>query len=139
MSLAQLDQMIGAAQAGQLATLGGQLAGAMSGGLADVASLGQQGATNQLTGQQNISQILANLATQQGTNLAGLQTAGGSALAAGQAQAGHTMGQTFQDLGNLGAYALANRAEVTQPTNPLPAGSVAGNPATDYYGTGMGR
>ena len=135
LSLAQLDQIIGTAQAGQLATLGGQLATTQAGGLADIAGLGQQGATTQLTGQQNISQILANLATQQGTNLANLGVMGGSALAAGQAQAGHTMGQMFQDLGQLGAYALANKAEATQP-NAWASGQPVPN---TYTNTGMGR
>ena len=137
LSLAQLDQVIGAAQAGQLATLGGQLATTQAGGLADIANMGQQSATTQLSGQQNIAQILANLATQQGTQVANLTTQGGSQLAAGQAGSAATMGQMFKDLGDLGAYTLANRSAAT---NMVTSGAPAGNPSTDLItNTGMSR
>jgi len=138
LSLAALEQAIGAAQAGTLAQLGGAQAAAYSGGLADIANLGQVGAANQLSGQQNIAQILANLATQSGSQVANLTAAGGSALAAGQAQSAATLGQTAQDVGNIAAYTLANRAAAVNPTPSTWA--PAGNPTTDLVmNTGMSR
>jgi hypothetical protein len=125
LSIAALDQAIGAASAGQLATLGGQLSSVLSGSLTDIASLGQQSATNQLQGQQDISTLLANLAVQGATQSSPYTFMAGQALATGQAQAGATMGQTIQDVGNIAAYTLANRAAAT-PTNYNPSGYYPG-------------
>jgi hypothetical protein len=125
--LSDLDKAIGAAQAGALSQLGGQLSSTLAAGIGDVASLGERAAGTQLQAQQGISQLGANLATQTATNVADLTTAGGSALAVSQNQAGATMGQMFQDLGKIGSYAVNS-----QPTQPS---SLALNVSGYYPGT----
>lgn len=125
--LADLDKAIGAAQAGALSQLGGQLSSTLAAGIGDVASLGERAAGTQLQTHQGISQLGANLATQTATNVANLTAAGGSALAVSQNQAGATMGQAFQDLGKIGAYAINS-----QPAQPS---SLALNVSGYYPGT----
>jgi hypothetical protein len=132
-NLAQLEQVIGAAQAGLLTDLGSQLATTQAGGISDVARLGETGETNTLNTQQNISTILSNLATQQGTSLGNLAAGQGAALAAGQVASSQAMGQMANNIGTGLSYTLAQRATPT----PIPA-TPTSYPGAGTYGVTPG-
>lgn len=120
LNIAQIQQTIQGAQAANVAGLGSGLAQIRGGTLADIIAQQSGLASAELTGQQNIAQILANLATQQGTNLANLQVAGGAAQAAGTYGAGQSIGQTFQNLGEMIAN-YQGQQQAQQPTTQQPA------------------
>ena len=109
MNIANIQQTIQTAQAANQLGLGGALATQRGSTLSDIVGLQSGLAGTELTGQQNISQLLANLDTQQGTNLANLQVAGGAAQAAGAAQLGNIYGQMGQNLGQSAQWWAQNR------------------------------
>lgn len=115
LNIAQIQQAVGAAQAGNVAGMGGQLASARAGTAGDLAGTYGSQAAQEMTSQQNIASTLANLATQSGTQQAGLTAQGGSALAAGQYAAGQTLGQGLANLGQIGMYAANQYQPQVQP------------------------
>jgi len=119
LSLADLEQAIGSAQAGALGEFGSKIAATQAGSIADVAKLGETRATNMLTSQQNLAQILANIGIGAGSKISDLQVAGGSAAAAGAQQQGQIAAQTINNLGSLAAYGIGNNATVTPATTSI--------------------
>jgi len=99
--LADLEQATQSARITNLQQLASQLAGTRAAETADIVRLGETGALTGLGTQQNIGTLLSNLAVGAGTNIANLQAAGGSALAAGQLGAGMITGNMYSQLGNL--------------------------------------
>lgn len=101
LSLAQLEQAIGQGQISNLENFGQGVAQLRANEMNSQVGLGQTGALTNLQGQQQISSTLANLATLQGTNTAGLLGASGQAQAAGQMAQGNIWGNTSSRLGNM--------------------------------------
>lgn len=117
LNVAQLEQAIGSARAQGLTGLGSSLAGVVAGGTGDIAGLTERGATTELSGQQNISQILANLAVGAGTNISNLQALEGATLASGQVASANALGQGLQGLGQAAAYGIGNYGTGTNTTS----------------------
>jgi len=111
LSLADLEQQIGQAQIGNLERYGSGLANLRQTEMGQLSGLSQLGALTGLESQQNISTILANLATQQGSASAGLTAAGAQAGAAGQMAQGQIWGDQMTRLGNLAGAAMQPPAQ----------------------------
>lgn len=106
-NLAQLEQTIGSARAAGVSSLGTALAGAAGAQAGDIAQLQSQAATTQLSGQQNIAQILSNLAVGAGTQAAEYTGLAGTALGTGSYLQGQQYAQGISDLSKLAAYQLS--------------------------------
>lgn len=132
LNVANLQQTIQSAQAANQMGLGQGLANIRAGTAADITGVQQGLAGTGLSAQQNISQILANLATQSGTNLANLQTQYGAAQAAGTAAASNIYGQMAQNLGQIAGYGTNQYLANQNPSTGLSGLSNLGGPG--YYG-----
>lgn len=132
LNVANLQQTIQSAQAANQMGLGQGLANIRAGTTADITGVQQGLAGTGLTAQQNISQILANLATQSGTNLANLQTQYGAAQAAGTAAASNIYGQMAQNLGQIAGYGTNQYLANQNPSTGLSGLSNLGG--AGYYG-----
>lgn len=134
-NLAQLEQAIGSARAAGVTQLGTGLAGAAGAATGDIAQLQSQVATTQLAGQQNISQILANLAVGAGTQSAEYTGLAGSALGTGQYLAGQQYANTIGNVADIAAYQLAQNT--TTPKVVSPNLTTQATPYQDMYYTGL--
>lgn len=148
--LADIQQVVGTAQAELARSSGSAIAGASGAMTGDLVGLGERAASAGLEVERGIGTTLANLGTKTATQLAGLQADKGSALAAGQYLSGQSLSQGIQGLGNTAAYTAAQWQQpvstMSTPTLQQPeimpmSGQWSSNqpvPQT-YTGTGMLR
>lgn len=127
-NLSTLTQATAAAKAGLQTELGSGLAQATATKTSAIADLIQTGATNTMNTQQNISQMLANLATGTGTNITNLQLGQGQSLAAGQYLQGQALASGLQGLGQAALY--ANTGGTSSGTDTLGTQAYSGGQST---------
>lgn len=126
-NLSQLASQQGTQQALLEQGLGQQVATQTGATAADLARLQESMTTGELNTQQNISQILSNLATQKGTSLGNIAIQQGQAQAAGQQAQANIWGQTAQGLGNIAAYGITQQQKAPPPPATTPQPNVGGS------------